>query len=192
MKRSGLVLSLVLSLSALSGCATGYGQGQAALRQGRFDEAATYFEHVLAEDPGRVDALLGLGMARYKQGDFDRAAETLEGAVAQTPDNPQTRLYLALDYIQKSDAFRAEEQLTALQGLKLDPRLAAQINRALDVIRAEPLTPLIRAFVASSLEIQVELIREAREARLEAGRARYAAAPPSCIFVRHHGRLFCL
>ena len=116
MRRSGLVLSLLLSLSVLSGCTTGYGQGQAALRQGRFDEAASYFEHVLAQDPGRTDALVGLGIARYKQGEFDQAAETLERVVAQSPDDSQARLYLALDYIQKQDAFRAEDQLSALHG----------------------------------------------------------------------------
>ena len=192
MRRSGLVLSLLLSLSVLSGCTTGYGQGQAALRQGRFNEAATYFEQVLAQDPGRTDALVGLGIARYKQGEFDQAAETLERVVAQSPDDSRARLYLALDYIQKQDAFRAEDQLSALQELKLDARLAAQVTRALDVLRSEPLTPPIRAFLATSLETQSELIQELREARLQAERARYFATSPSCVVVKHRGLLFCI
>lgn len=192
MRCSGLVLSLLLSLSVLSGCATAYGQGQAALRQGRYDEAANYFEQVLAQDPNRTDALLGLGIARYRRGEFDEAAETLERVVAETPDDSLARLYLALDYLQKRDAIRAEEQLTALQGYKLDPRLAVQVTRALDVIQSEPLTPPIRAFVATSLETQSELIRELREARLQAERARYFATFPSCIVVKHRGLLFCI
>jgi len=192
MKHGDLVLSFLLSLLLLSGCATGFRQGQAALRQGRFDEAVTYFERALAENPSQTDALVGLGIARYKQGEFDQAAETLERVVAQSPDDSQARLYLALDYIQKQDAFRAEDQLSALQGLKLDARLAAQVTRALDVLRSEPLTPPIRAFLATSLEIQSELIQELREARLQAERARYFARSPSCIVVKHRGSLFCI
>lgn len=192
MRRVGLVLLLLLSPWTLGGCTTVFGQGQAALRQGRFDEAATYFEQALAQDPSRTDALVGLGLARYKQAEFDQAAETLERVVAQSPDDSQARLYLALDYIQKQDAFRAEDQLSALQGLKLDARLAAQITRALDVLRSEPLTPPIRAFLATSLETQSQLIQELREARLEAGRARYFATPPSCIVVKRRGVLFCI
>jgi Flp pilus assembly protein TadD len=192
MKHGGLVLSFLLSLLLLSGCATGFSQGQAALRQGRFDEAVTYFEQVLAENPSQTDALVGLGVARYKQGEFDQAAETLERVVAQSPDDSQARLYLALDYIQKQDAFRAEDQLSALQGLKLDARLAAQVARALDVLQSEPLTPPIRAFLATSLETQSQLIQELRQARLEAARARYFATPPSCVIVRRRGALFCI
>ena len=176
----------------LGGCATPYREGQAALRHGRYEEAARYFNQALAEDPGRTEALAGLGIAQYGQGAFDEAASTLERAVAGRPDDVQARLYLALGYLQKLDAFRAEEQLTALRGLGPDPRLAAQIDRALDVIRSEPLTPPIRTFVAASLETETALIRELREARLEAERARHLAAPPSCVLVRHRGRLFCI
>ncbi len=192
MRRVGLVLLFLLSPSMLGGCTTVFGQGQAALRQGRFDEAAAYFQQVLAENPSRTDALVGLGIAWYKQGEFDEAAEALERVVAQSPDDSQARLYLALDYIQKQDAFRAEDQLSALQGLKLDARLAAQITRALDMLRSEPLTPPIRAFLATSLETQSQLIQELREARLEAERGRYFATPPSCIVVKRRGLLFCI
>ena len=52
-----LVLSLLVGLSALAGCATPYIQAQTALRQGRYDEATAHFEDVLARDPGRLDAL---------------------------------------------------------------------------------------------------------------------------------------
>jgi len=45
-------LSLIVSASILAGCATPYLQGRTALQQGRYDEAATYFERVLAGEPG--------------------------------------------------------------------------------------------------------------------------------------------
>src|SRR2546428_253989 len=50
---------------AISGCATTVGLGQAALREGRYSEAASKFETALTEHPERTDALVGLGIARY-------------------------------------------------------------------------------------------------------------------------------
>ncbi len=191
MRHSALVLCLLLTLSASNGCATAYMHGQTALRQGRYDEAASYFDQVLAEDPGRPDALAGLGIARYKLGAFDEAAATLERVVAQTPTDALARLYLALNYLQKRDAFLAEGQLMALRGLRLDPRLAAQIDRALDVIRSEPLTDPIRTFVSASLETEADLIRELREARVEAQRYGYRSSYPCRSLVRRGRLLYC-
>ena len=75
--------SLVLALAALAlaGCASGYGDGRRALRQGRYVDAATQFEEVLARNPDRVDALVGLGVAKYKAGEFDEAIPPLDRAV---------------------------------------------------------------------------------------------------------------
>src|SRR2546425_5972489 len=44
---------------AISGCATTVGLGQAALREGRYAEAASKFETALTEHPERTDALVG-------------------------------------------------------------------------------------------------------------------------------------
>jgi tetratricopeptide (TPR) repeat protein len=166
-------------------------QGQRALRQGRYADAADHFDQALAENPSRTDALVGLGIARYKLGALDEAVDTLGRAVAQSPDDAPARLYLALGYLQKRDAFLAEEQLTTLRSLRFDPRLAAQIDRALEVIRSEPLTDPIRTFVAASLETEADLIQELGEARLEARRYAYPPHYP-CTVLRRHGRLlFC-
>ncbi len=177
-----LLVSLVLT-----GCATAYIQGLAALRQGRYDEAASSFQEALAAQPERLEALAGLGIARFKQGAFDEAVDSLGRVVAQRPDDATARLYLALGYLQKRDAFLAEEQLTALQRVDLDSRLAAQVERALDVIRSEPLTDAIRTFVSASLETEADLIRELREARLEARRYGYPRSS-RCSFVTRGGR----
>ena len=190
MKHALIALS-VIALTA--GCVTPYGQGQRALSQGRYDQAATYFTQALADEPGRSDALLGLGLARYKQGEFPDAADTLVRAVAERPNDPTSRLYLGLSYLQQGDAVRAEEQLRTLRDSKIDPRLGRQIDRALDVLRNEPSSDSIRAFVAGSLETEAELSREAQQARLEAQRSfYYAPSPYPCVLVRRAGHFFCI
>lgn len=167
MGRGALPLSLVLSLSVLSGCATAYVQGQAALRLGRYDEAASYFDQALAEDPTRTDALVGLGISRYKLGAFDEALEALARVAERTPQQREARLYLGLSYLRKGETGLAEEQLTALAQLKPHPRLAAQIDGAIRVLRLEdPLSDEVRTFLAASLEDEAEWERELREALL--------------------------
>ena len=185
---------MLLAVIALpAGCVTPYREGERALSQGRYAQAAAYFTESLAEDPGRSDALLGLGMAQYKQGLFPDATDTLSRAVGERPIDPTSRLYLALSYIQQGDVPRAEEQLTTLRDLKIDPRLGRQVGRALELLRDEPLSEPIRGFVAGSLETEAELSREAQQAKLEAERVfYYAPAPYPCVLVRRAGRLFCI
>jgi len=185
--------TLFAGIMLTAGCVTPYGEGQRALSQGRYGQAATYFTQALAEEPRRSDALLGLGLAQYKQGEFADAAGTLERAVAERPNDPTTHLYLGLSYLQQGDAFKTEERLSALRALKIDPRMGQQIERALDVIRAEPLSEPIRAFVAGSLETEAELAREAQQARLDAQRSfYYAPSPYPCLLVRRGGRFLCI
>lgn len=153
----------------------------------------TLFTQALAEEPGRSDALLGPGLAQYKQNEFADAAGTLAHAVVvERPNDPTSHLYLGLSYLQQDDAFSTEEQLPALRALKVDPRLGRQIKRALDVLRTEPLSEPIRAFVAGSLETEAELAREVQQARLEARSCYYAPSPYPCLLVKRGGRFFCI
>ena len=92
-----------------------------------------------------------------------------------TPAAELGRLYLGLSYLQQGDALKAKEQLRTLGTLRIDARLVQQIVRALEVLRADPLSETARAFVAGSLETEAELSREAREVRLEALRSFYYA-----------------
>ncbi len=133
-------LSILLAVPLLTGCAAPYGKARTALAEGRYEEATSRFEEILARDQDRLDALVGLGKARYKLGAFDDAIAVLARAAAQAPKSETARLYLGLSYLQKGEDGPAEEHLKALLGLALHPRLAAQTNRALEVMRSDHLS----------------------------------------------------
>lgn len=151
--------------SLLGGCATAARQGEAAYRQGRYDEAASRFEAALRENPQRLDALVGLGLSRYKLGDYDGAAVALEGAVAQAPRLATARLFLGLAHLRRGEDGRADEQLTAFRDLGPAPRTTALVDQVLKLLRGAPLTTELREFVAASLETAAEWQREVRETR---------------------------
>jgi tetratricopeptide (TPR) repeat protein len=154
-------------LVLLAGCATTtYWSGQTALHEGRYDDAAARFAEVLARDPEHRDALFGLGLTRYRMGAFGAAVGALGRAVLAAPDSREARLYLALSYLALGDQARAERQLSALRDLRGHPRVAAQVGRAVDLMRLGTLTVEIREFVRASLEDEGEWQREVTEARL--------------------------
>lgn len=193
MQAKARALAVLMSASLLTSCATPYGQGVTALRLGRYPEAADRFKEALAQDPDRLDALAGLGISRYKLGALEEAVDALQGVVARDPKHAEARLYLGLSYLRKGEDGLAEEQLTALLDLKPHPRLAAQVNRALSVMRLEPLSDDLRGFLAASLEDEAEWEREVREAQVTRpvyvepfGFYRFAR----CFYDRH-GRLVC-
>jgi tetratricopeptide (TPR) repeat protein len=163
-----LPVSLVL---LLGGCATALGQGQLALRQGRYEDAALHFREALASQE-RADARFGLGVALYQLGDFAGAAKALTPAVKAAPRNPDARLFLALTYLQTGDEAAAREHLTELRSVAIHPRLSAQVGRALDVMALDGLPSPMRRFVAASLEDEAQWERELREAHI-APRAPY-------------------
>jgi tetratricopeptide (TPR) repeat protein len=160
------VLSAVLGLVALGACVTPTLQGEAALRQGRYADAAARFEETLANDPGRLDGLIGLGISKYKLGDFVAAAAALEGAVARAPGNATARLYLGLASLQAGQDGPAEEHLQAFIGLGPEPRVAAHADRVLRMLRREPPTAEMRGFLAASLEDQAQWASELRATTL--------------------------
>ncbi len=160
----GRLLILALAL-LLAGCATAYVRGRAALAQGRYEEAAGHFREVLGGNPARADALTGLGVALYKQNALDPAVDALRRAVAAAPQSCEARLYLGLGHLRRADDRLAETELTALRGLGLHERLAAQLDRALRVLRVAGLAEEVRDFVAASLEDEAEWEREVRQAR---------------------------
>jgi len=113
-------LAAALVVLTLAGCATPYGQGLVAARQGRYAEASVLYEEALARNPDRLDAIVQLGIVRYKLGALDGAIELLERARTRAPAEPSVRLFLALAYLRKNDLPQADEHLTTFVGLKPD------------------------------------------------------------------------
>jgi tetratricopeptide (TPR) repeat protein len=178
-----LAFALIMVSVAGSGCATAYTEGRTALTLGRYEEAATDFQRALTEQPERIDALLGLGVARYKLGAFDESVEALSQAVAKAPKSQTAQLYLGLNHLQKDDLGPAEEHLKAVLALRPEARMTEQIERALTLMRGDPLSADIRAFIATSLEHEEQWARDLQDARWAA-----AAYPP----YRYYGLGRCL
>jgi tetratricopeptide (TPR) repeat protein len=171
-------LSLGLVLVALAGCATTQtAAGSSALREGRPAEAAERFKEALAEDPNRVDAKIGLGISSYRLAAYDDAIATLTDAPKQAPAQPAVHLYLSLSHLRKRDDAKTIEELTALRALALEPRLAAQVDQTLALLRAGGVTDAIRTYVAASLDYAFDWTREVAETRLALRHAQLAWDP---------------
>jgi tetratricopeptide (TPR) repeat protein len=161
--RYGFGLGIVVLLAA--GCATTTAAGRTALREGRPAEAAVQFEKALTEDPGRLDALIGLGISRYRLGAYDEAISALGDAVTRAPNHPAARLYLALSLLRKHDDARAQEHLGALRTQALEPRFLAQVDQTLELMRSGPINDAMRTYVLASLDYLWESSRELAETR---------------------------
>jgi tetratricopeptide (TPR) repeat protein len=164
-------LLFLAGVLVLAGCATPYRQGQAALRSGQPDEARRHFDEALAARPERLDALAGLAVAEYRLGAFDRAVSLFEQVVARMPGSAEARLYLSLARLQRGELDRAAAIMAEARQLGLPPRTAAQIARALPLLDSQP-SEAVRAFIASSLESDLEWAAEVHDART-APRARF-------------------
>lgn len=186
---------LALMALALTGCATAFARGEAALHAGRPDEAARYFGDALAADPRRLDARIGLGIARFRMRAWGVAIAVLDDVVAEQPRRADARLYLGLAHLMHGDVAEAREELVALRGLPIHGRIAAQLDRALPLL-VSGLDPTVRDLVAAGLDDAYEWATEVDTAR------RTARAPleptwtilwdhshPSALYGPYRGRL---
>jgi tetratricopeptide (TPR) repeat protein len=172
--RARRLISTALAALALGACTTAAGDARQALREGRYGDAATRFEDILARDPNRVDALVGLGIAKYRAGAFDEAIEPLGRAVAREPRLVTARLYLGLAHLRRADYGLVEEQFKALVAERAGTRLAGQADRVLRLLRgADPASDDLRAFMAASLENELEAERSVAEAQQIAREAEF-------------------
>jgi tetratricopeptide (TPR) repeat protein len=157
-------LALAAGALGVAGCATAYLQGQSDLRSGRPGEARRHFQDALANRPERFDALAGLAVAEYKLGAFDEALPLFERVVTGVPRSGEAHLYLGLTHLQRGDLERAATFMTEARQLGLPPRTGAQIDRALPLL-GPGLSDALRAFIASSLEGDLEWAAEVHDAR---------------------------
>ena len=173
------LLLLALGALLLAGCASTQRRGERALSVGQYNDAIHLFQAVLAEEPDRLDARLGLGIALYKVGAWADAALTLDEVLARTPSERPALLYRGLVAVQQGQDAVAEDRLTRFRSSTRLPRFAAQLERALRVLRGSgDVSADTREFIAASLEDVVRSAREIEEARLAVQRAYLMAYPP--------------
>ena len=157
-------VALAAGALGVASCATAYLQGQSDLRSGRPAEARRHFQDALANRPERLDALAGLAVAEYKLGAFDEALPLFERVVTRMPGSGEAHLYLGLAHLQRGDLERAATFMTEARQLGLPPRTVAQIDQALPLL-GPGLSDGVRAFIASSLEGDLEWAAEVHDAR---------------------------
>lgn len=76
--------------------------GLTALKEARFQEAASEFGSVLAREPNNVSGLLGLGRARLELGDYGTARSLIEQAIQAAPDSHEPYVALA-DFFSRTE-----------------------------------------------------------------------------------------
>ena len=177
----------------LAGCATSaQTRGERALAHGDFAGAAAEFQAALAEDPERVRALQGLGVAQYKSDALGEAEATFAHVLQRAPENGTALLYGGLAALRLRQDAVAEDRLTRMRLIEPDPRFGAQVERAVTLVRAQPLSDEARAFIAVSLEDAARAALEIRAAQYEASRAWAWSAYPVRCYPAHRGGLVCL
>lgn len=109
-------------------------EGEKALTQGRYGEAAQAYEKLRELAPNMAEAHARLGLIYYQQGKFEQAASALRQAIKLKPTLPNTDVLLAMAL---SELGRYQEALPALEkGFKraTDPALkrasGLQLQRA--------------------------------------------------------------
>lgn len=109
-------------------------EGEKALTQGRYDEAAQAYEKLRELAPNMAEAHARLGLIYFQQGRFEQSVTSLRQAIKLKPTLPNTDLLLAMAL---SELGRFQEALPALEkGFKraTDPALkrasGLQLQRA--------------------------------------------------------------
>ena len=87
-------------------------QGQTALSQGRYGEAAAAFEKVAAAAPDIAEVRAALGLCYFQQSRFQQSADSLRLALQLKPGLPRTDILLAMSL---TELGRFEEALPGLR-----------------------------------------------------------------------------
>ncbi|NOT01085.1 MAG: tetratricopeptide repeat protein [Phycisphaerales bacterium] len=112
---------------------------------GRAQDAYTQWELVLADEPGNVEALVGLGTFLVRRGRFTNAVGYLERAVQLKPADAETHYQLASAHAGAGNAAAAELEIE--RTLELAPtHIGALTHRGLIQLRAGNATEAIATF----------------------------------------------
>jgi len=118
------------------------------------DAQVTTVALALAEgsEEAQLDALLDRGIAYYRAGAYRDAIAPLNAVLVARPDVAEAQLYTALSYLALGDDEMARRHFVALEALAATPRLREQVSTVLEVMRAGPVSPPLRRFIAAALE----------------------------------------
>jgi tetratricopeptide (TPR) repeat protein len=109
-------------------------EGEQALAENRYDDAARAFEKLRELAPGMAEAHARLGLIYYQQGKFEQAAATLRQALKLKPTLPNLDVLLAMSL---SELGKFEEALPGLQkGFKRTNDAALKRSNGLQLLRA--------------------------------------------------------
>jgi tetratricopeptide (TPR) repeat protein len=173
-RSAGTLVTPLIALIVLAGCASATREGQVALLIGDNAEAAAHFEAALAKNPTSVNALVGLGVARYRLESFADADRAFTSALAQTPDLPVAHLYLGLSALRRGQDDVADAEFGRFAGMGVAPRLTAYIDRTLRLLHSIPASEELRAYMADGIADQAAWAGEVTDAVNAANYARGA------------------
>ena len=94
-----------------------YGQGVKAIKAGKFAEAITLLDGVVARDNTNADAYNWLAYATRKNGDPAKAIPIYEKALTLDPKHRGAHEYIGEAYLMLGDLAKAREHLTTLNSL---------------------------------------------------------------------------
>jgi tetratricopeptide (TPR) repeat protein len=100
--------------------------GLLAAREGRTDEAVSYFQEALKLSPDHIIALDNLGSAYRQQKRWEDARKTYERALALRPNDADANYGLGMVFAQNDDTVRAFDSLQ--KALKLRPAYPEALN----------------------------------------------------------------
>ncbi|HOJ32096.1 MAG TPA: tetratricopeptide repeat protein [Candidatus Hydrogenedentes bacterium] len=95
-------------------------RARALASEGKFDEAATIYLHILRNDPRSVEAHNNLANIRARQGQYEEALQHFEEALKYQPDNASVHYNMAHVYLRQGDPANARKHLE--RALQIDPK----------------------------------------------------------------------
>ena len=127
----GLALSSGAAPAQSANLADLSAEGQAALRDQKFDRARQIYEQIVKLDPKSAQAHSNLGLALYMAAQYPPAIAEFRKALELDPHLEHTRVLLALSYFDSGEIAKATPLLEkAYQAKKDDPVLAAHLGLA--------------------------------------------------------------
>jgi tetratricopeptide (TPR) repeat protein len=116
-----------------------YRAAEQNIQTGKFNEALTLLQQVLARDPKNADAFNYLGYANRKLGNRDAALGYYNKALEIDPRHLGANEYLGELYLELGDLKKAEERLSRLDDLCFfGCSQYSQLKQAVKAYRAQP------------------------------------------------------